>query len=68
MVEAGGLWFCLCRVCIVGESSKDGVVLEWTLVDNFIELWLGAVYAILLLAMFPVCSVLQKKLEFGVTG
>ena len=35
MVETGGPWFCLCRVCIVGESSKDGVVLEWTLVDNF---------------------------------
>lgn len=28
MVETGGLWFCLCRVCIVGESSKDGVVME----------------------------------------
>ena len=41
MVETGGPWFCLCRVCIVGESSKDGVVLEWTLVDNYIVLWLG---------------------------
>ena len=28
----------------------------------------GAVCAILLLAMFPVCSVLKKKLEFGVIG
>lgn len=61
MVEIGGPWFCLCRICIVGESSKDAVVLEWNLVENFMKLWLGVVCAILLLAMFLVCSVLLKK-------
>jgi hypothetical protein len=34
MVETGGLWFCLYRVCIVGESSKDGVVFWSTILLN----------------------------------